>query len=1271
VESGGVVATNSAGEHVLSATQTEYAVKTIPHTFNGENGNNTLLSYAKKVWQTTNELNDTSVNTSDQFREVIDIDDYGNPLESRAIIKNGLGEVLSDITTVNEYDIIQSEWLVGLITKSTVSASKPSFPTKVTTIDYDYKPGNRGLLEKRTLQKGAGDSTEQITQYTYDLAGNRLTETAASGAEQRINTMVYDSQNRLPISSSNAKNQLSTIDEHHPICDLPTMVADINGLITTTQYDNFCRETQVTSATGIVATNTYNTTGSCASCQLTPQFRIESTTTGQASVTTYYNQYQEPMVSETTGMLGETITQRTEYDQFGRKKRESQPYFSGDTIHYTQTDYDVLDRVTQLTLPYQNSFGVTASVSRSYTVDVQGRTVTTITDQEGRSKTSATNALAQVDRITDAHGKTLSYTFDVQGNLTSTIDSEGNTIVVGYDVLGRRTSLDDPDLGMTTYTYNAFNEQVSQTNAKLQTITMQYDELGRITQRSIPGVAAESGGISTWEYDTAPNGIGALAKANGPNGYQKTYSYDAFSRLEGDVTTIKGETYSQEYGYNANGQLSYKRYPDSGAGKEFSVHYNYLNGYLESITDRALGAAGCVEHWRADKYDALGRTKTETLGKLVTTNREYSGAQGVLDRIESIVNADSNITGLNTTTVQDLSYNYDSVNNVNSRTNELSSTTQTFSYDNLDRLISYQNGSETIDVDYDDIGNITYKSDVGTYSYNSAKPHALTRVDLPLGQGDPLAKFQVTAHIDGQDQTVGAPNNIHGQNFEYDANGNITISGDRRISWTAFDKPHRMERVDVNLNVIAGSDIEYDGDYNRIYKQENTGSLLSFAIKETTVYVGDYQSITDKDGNITHRYSLTGGGNAIQIDRDHNTDFDKSKYMLVDNLGSTNVILNALGEVEQTLEFDPWGMRTNAGDTTAVNAITNRGYTGHEMDDEIGLTNMNARIYDPYLGRFLSADPVLPDAEDMQAFNRYAYVINNPLKYTDPTGNMPSLDFICITSPCGGGFGGVSNGNSFNTAPGGGGFRNFGSAFGGPRDALGRPSTAGFGAFTNGFAQLNFYQNASVDQLADFLISLATASASGNYYQIGCNLEGCGVTVFPGIPGETREGYQGPDGDITQFEDHSTVVRLGLDLDGFIGTAQANEEGESEREEVDPNNPLSLSPENALTALEFFYPSFSDRLPADANELNNRATLLANNLILDAAQVQGISDVVGIFSTGFRPNPAGIFSRAADAIFGRVTNQSFEDRLGSLGSAARSVAANRRTQFEEIFPPSN
>ncbi len=65
---------------------------------------------------------------------------------------------------------------------------------------------------------------------------------------------------------------------------------------------------------------------------------------------------------------------------------------------------------------------------------------------------------------------------------------------------------------------------------------------------------------------------------------------------------------------------------------------------------------------------------------------------------------------------------------------------------------------------------------------------------------------------------------------------------------------------------------------------------------------------------------------------------------------------------------------------------TNRGFTGHEHIDEVGLIHMNGRVYDPQLGRFLSADPHVQAPYSSQSYNRYAYAMNNPLKYTDPSG---------------------------------------------------------------------------------------------------------------------------------------------------------------------------------------------------------------------------------------------------------------------------------------------
>jgi len=102
---------------------------------------------------------------------------------------------------------------------------------------------------------------------------------------------------------------------------------------------------------------------------------------------------------------------------------------------------------------------------------------------------------------------------------------------------------------------------------------------------------------------------------------------------------------------------------------------------------------------------------------------------------------------------------------------------------------------------------------------------------------------------------------------------------------------------------VAGgtqSTFRYDPDFNRIIKRESNSS--DWSQYEETVYIGtEYERIRGRDGKFTHRYTINTGGNAIQIERRDGTRVDEPKYLLVDNLGSTNVIVNALGEVEQRL----------------------------------------------------------------------------------------------------------------------------------------------------------------------------------------------------------------------------------------------------------------------------------------------------------------------------------------------------------------------------------
>lgn len=111
---------------------------------------------------------------------------------------------------------------------------------------------------------------------------------------------------------------------------------------------------------------------------------------------------------------------------------------------------------------------------------------------------------------------------------------------------------------------------------------------------------------------------------------------------------------------------------------------------------------------------------------------------------------------------------------------------------------------------------------------------------------------------------------------------------------------------------------------------------------------------------------------------------------LTDHLDSVTVITNESAVVVERLSFDAWGKRRypNGTDdpTGVISSQTNHGFTGHEELDAVALVHMNGRVYDPLVGRMISADPTVPDPMNAQAWNRYSYVGNDPLAFTDPSG---------------------------------------------------------------------------------------------------------------------------------------------------------------------------------------------------------------------------------------------------------------------------------------------
>jgi RHS repeat-associated protein len=149
-------------------------------------------------------------------------------------------------------------------------------------------------------------------------------------------------------------------------------------------------------------------------------------------------------------------------------------------------------------------------------------------------------------------------------------------------------------------------------------------------------------------------------------------------------------------------------------------------------------------------------------------------------------------------------------------------------------------------------------------------------------------------------------------------------------------------------------------------------------------------------------------------------------YLTRDHLGSVDSVTNAAGAVEVRLSFGAFGQRRNeaawsgnptSGDWFGITGTTRHGYTSHEMLDNLNLTHMNGRVYDQLIGQFTSADPFIDGVGSTQGWNRYAYVQNSPLRFTDPSGfeakspiaRINGIETVTVTASRGSGGAGLAS----------------------------------------------------------------------------------------------------------------------------------------------------------------------------------------------------------------------------------------------------------------------
>jgi RHS repeat-associated protein len=221
--------------------------------------------------------------------------------------------------------------------------------------------------------------------------------------------------------------------------------------------------------------------------------------------------------------------------------------------------------------------------------------------------------------------------------------------------------------------------------------------------------------------------------------------------------------------------------------------------------------------------------------------------------------------------------------------------------------------------------------------------------------------------------------------FTYDANGNQTNATGigRSIAYNAANKPSTITQGSLTLNFAD------DVDHQR-YKQ----TMMQGSVVTTTQYFDAFGVHTERVVSATTQWNdyIMVGGSMIGVRFVQGTNVTL-RYFHQDHLGSIAVLTDQNGAIVERDAYDPWGKRrywNNGADDTAgilpSQSQTIRGFTGQEMLASVGLVHLNGRVYDPYIGRMTSVDPLIGNRRNSQTFNGYSYALNNPLVNSDPTG---------------------------------------------------------------------------------------------------------------------------------------------------------------------------------------------------------------------------------------------------------------------------------------------
>lgn len=877
--------------------------------------------------------------------------------------------------TYNDEDTIY--WRIARPSQKVTTYASTGQTNVSQTMAYQYNAN--GAIEAQIKEPNSTDNKLYLKSYNrYDLAGNLVEQTQCSlhykdncnqSAAPDTSDSEYKVFRRKSFSYDANHRYLTAILNPHYI-EQEFYAYNKFGLATEireNQYDNRVGQRQYISYDSLGTPYfSYNNDGAsklvtkalCSNLSTCPSnaiFAVTITSNAEPKQINYFD-FTGRKVRESSQLLDSSWSIiDSEFNTRGLKVKQTKPYKVGNSIYSELLSYDELGRkasvVTNASLALTTNFTYyNGLVSQVTSGDYSDEASSNISLDKNRSELY--NGRGQLKQTTDPTQNIASYSYNALGLVYQATGVDNAVISQQYDSYGRLTQLNDPDKGVENFHYNALGELAKKVAADSVNKINYRNPLGQVVQTKV--VQGSERLIYSFNYNNSP-----LLHNESTTNAATSYSYDNYHRHYIKTTTLDNNTWSQTTYYDSVGRL-FRETDISGNNR--GLQYQYTLGTLDRIFELKTGRS----YYRATAADAFNNITQYQVGSNIPVSKQYDAGTGYL---RSILAGSSN-------GIQNQAYRYDQLGSLRYRANYNAFGSQTlvesFGYDQLNRLTTVnfnQLSAPSQSVVYNANGSIRTKSDVvsgAQYSY-----------------GNRNAQCSVIPGV----HAVSAIGNE--RSYCYDEAGNQThtyTNGQlsRQVTYSLFAKP-------LYIKSLNGETwFNYDANEFKYKRIDATDK-----INQTTYYLNNNEVIINSDGSQEIKRYIQD----IAIQTIKANGIEKLNYLFKDHIGSGSIITNESGLIEHTLSFDAFGKRRNPStwqgytnpftllpNLTSLLSITQRGFTGHQQVDHASIVHMGGRIYDPDLGRFLQADPIVQSPKDAQNFNRYSYVLNNPLSYTDPTG---------------------------------------------------------------------------------------------------------------------------------------------------------------------------------------------------------------------------------------------------------------------------------------------